>query len=75
MGPGSVNGGFIVIAMWGDERRSGGTMKFDNPDIRHFDTEAEARENAESFVRQREGNEAFLVPAIAHFYNPYAAKK
>jgi hypothetical protein len=32
-------------------------------------------EPAGSFVEQREGNEAFAVPAVAHFYNPYRKAK
>jgi len=43
-------------------------------EVRRYDTKEEAIEAAQAWVSQKEGNEAFVTAAEAHYYNPLKPK-
>lgn len=68
---GRQNGGFVVVAIPGTRDSSQPIPQWS---FRHFDTREEAVEAAETFVNQKEGFEAFVMPAEMYFYNPFKPK-
>ncbi len=68
---GRENGGFVVVAIPGTRDSSQPLAQWS---FRHFDTKEETLEAAEGFVKQKEGLEAFVMPAEAYFYNPFKPK-
>ena len=68
---GRQNGGFVVVAIPGTGDSSLAVPQWS---FRHFDTKEEALETAQTFVNQKEGYEAFVMPAEAYFYNPFKLK-
>jgi hypothetical protein len=58
------NGGYVVIGS-----RDAAVIQ-----INHFDTRDEAVHAASGWIQQ-EGNEAFVIPAHSHFYNPASPKQ
>ncbi len=64
-------GGYVVVAVPGT-RDSGKPLP--QWAFRHFETKEEALEAAETFANQKEGFEAFVLPAEAYIYNPFKPK-
>ncbi len=69
---GRQNGGFVVVAIPGTRD---GKQPLPEWSFRHFETRDEAIEAAEAFADQKEGFEAYVMQAEAHFYNPFTAKR
>jgi len=69
---GSTKGGFLVIAL-----QSSGESDKPVPQwgFSHCETEAEATEKATNFAAQEGGYQAFVIPAIGHFYRAFDTRR